>query len=517
MPTQPLVPKGGKVCIVGGGTVGILAAKNCIAEGFLPTVFEQTQRVGGVWRLDDAPNRVAYESLYTNSSGAMMGISDFPLPQELQDVFPTRQDICDYYERYVDKFHLDKYIKFGARVESVRRDAAAGWVVEVSQAQGREEHTFDAIFLCAGQFREPLVPEIPGAERFRGRVSHSAAYRNAAGLAGKRVVVVGNGNSALDISLEAARAGATVTVLCRSGNTVIPVADFHGRPVDQMLNTRTFTAIPGSLRKLLFYRLVSGNTSEFVQKGMPQPPTAAQSLGFANLKEHVAYRQLMGEGRIKLIGGALESLGENSVITAAGAEIGADEVILCTGYRLAFSFLEPSLAEDFVLGHSHLNAYRRMMHPKEPTLCALGYLLTFGNESCVGEMQGRWALAVWSGRIPLPSPQQLEADLARRRRGGKYPQFTSYISYMDALAKECGADPPKSWQLLLQNPALFWKFYAAAAVPTQWRLRGPHSWEGAADFIRSQPSVAFRFLELLWAPPHKEGARPAKPSPLSKL
>lgn len=505
-----IVPDGGRICIVGGGTTGLLAAKSCIDEGLSPTVFEKTSRVGGVWRLDEYPDRVAYKSLYTNSSGSMMCISDYPLDAKLHGCFPYRQDICDYYESYISHFELDDFVVFGTTVISVHREDSQ-WIVHTSDASGtRETHLFDAVFLCTGQFKEPKFPPLPSAEAFCGTISHSSSYRDASNLQGRSLVLVGLGNSALDISLEAVRAGcASVTILCRSGTNIIPVADYYGRPADQMLNTRFYSNLPSLLKQLFFFQIIRGTNAEFQRYGMPAPPHEQKHMGFSNLKEHVAYRQFLREGRIKFINGTIEDFHEHSIVVSTGEEIAVDDIIFCTGYKLEFPFLREDLSENFVIntvGRQHLNAYKLVMHPSHPTLCALGFLLTFGNESCVAEMQARWAISHWIGRTPLPSMETMEKDLDRRRKGNKYPQFVPYVDYMDALALECGVAPPLSWRTLLQSPSLFWSLFMSPVVPAQYRLAGDHAWPQAADFIRKQPSTAQRWFELFWAPPHSSSA-----------
>ncbi|CAK0828454.1 unnamed protein product, partial [Prorocentrum cordatum] len=127
--------------------------------------------------------------------------------------------------------------------------------------------------------------------RFTGVVRHSQAYRNAAGLQGRHVVLLGVGNSALDIALEAARGdAASVTIVCRGGTTIIPVADDDGRPLDGVLLTRFFQSLlPPALRMLLFYLLTRATNEDFRAAGLPEPPggfgsaTAAKEQ-FSNLK-----------------------------------------------------------------------------------------------------------------------------------------------------------------------------------------------------------------------------------------
>jgi len=352
---------------------------------------------------------------------------------------------------------------------------------------------------------------------FRGRTIHSSAYRDPRDFMGKQVVIVGIGNSALDISLEAAQSGCTsVVVLCRSGTNIIPVANYDGKPLDQMLNTRLFNCLPALVRNLLFLQIVRGTNAAFQRHGMPAASAARDSAGFSNLKEHVLYRNLLQEGKIRFVTGTIEKFQSDSLVLSSGEHLSADVVVFCTGYELSFPFLAEDLAQDFVVstsGRRHLNAYKLVMHPSHPTLCALAFLLTFGNESCVAEMQARWTVAHWVGQIPLPSSQTLSEDLKRRRKKNKYPQFLPYVSYMDELAADCGATPPLALREVLNDPVLAWKMFAAPLVPSQYRISGSNAWLHATDFIKSQPSTLWQWLKLLWAPPHAKGACRAGPPP----
>jgi len=211
----------------------------------------------------------------------------------------------------------------------------------------------------------------------------------------------------------------------------------------------------------------------------------------------------------------------SSVILSSGEEILADELILCTGYSLDLSCLAEEIAQEFMFEGTQgrqLDAYKLVMHRKHPTLCALGFLLSYGNESCVAEMQARWALAHWVGRVALPPVSDVETEMLRRRKSQrKYPQYVMYITYMDSLARDCGISPPTLWTTLLRNPSLFWKLQTAPAVPAHYRLAGSHTWPEAADFIASQPSTLLRWLGTLWAPPHQQGASEILQAPHSRL
>lgn len=535
-----VLPQGARVCIVGGGTVGILAAKCALDEGFIPTVFERAGRVGGVWRRDpaDAEQSPAYDSLYTNSSRALMAISNFPWSvagaPDRSD-FPMHWEICEYYDQYVDHYSLRHYIQFQTevvRAEPPNNLSDGRWRVVVRHLNNssEEEFFFSAVMVCTGQFSQPSIPSVPGMELFQGRVRHSHSYKNPSGLPGKRVVVVGLGNSALDISLEAAQCeAASVHLVVRSGVNILPVSDYRGLAADTVVNSRFFQSMPASLRGLTFYMMTKGTTAAFERAGMPKAVT--QGGRISNLKEHVVYRKALVEKRISIHQGTIERFQKDAVLLSDGKTVKCDEVIFCTGYRAYhFPFLAQEVMDDLLVHQKvgqgtveYLNLHNFVLHPHLDTICFAGQVLTLGNESCVGEMQVRWAMGIWSGTVPRPSPEVREAAAKKRvatikKLNGNQNNFVMYISYMDRLAKDLGVEPPSWYEVLLRSPRLAWALLMGPAVPTQYRIAGRHAWPGAEEFVASLPATALRIPEVFIRPPDSKGAKATmRPTPRSPL
>mmetsp|Transcript_120794 Transcript_120794/g.213071 ORF Transcript_120794/g.213071 Transcript_120794/m.213071 type:complete len:161 (-) Transcript_120794:13-495(-) len=145
-----------------------------------------------------------------------------------------------------------------------------------------------------------------------------------------------------------------------------------------------------------------------------------------------------------------------------------------------------------------------MLHPDYPTLGFLGIVLTYGNESCVGEMQARWLLSLWRGSARCPSLLEVREHVKKVERKAevgspKFAQFVSYLKYMDMLARDIGCLPTSWWHI--NQMALSLKLLTGPVVPAQYRLVGPHRWQGAEEFVKRLPVVAGRFAELaLWKP-----------------
>ena len=140
-------------------------------------------------------------------------------------------------------------------------------------------------------------------------------------------------------------------------------------------------------------------------------------------------------------------------------------------------------------------------------------MLTYGNESCVGEMQARWALSLWKGTAVPPSQLEFDSHIASVQRSAeektpKFSQFVNYVKYMDLLARDIGCQPRYR---ALAEPWLTWKLFSAPVVPAQYRLKGPHAWDGAAAFIKTQPSVISNVLRIAYAQPGSPGASYVEP------
>lgn len=162
----------------------------------------------------------------------------------------------------------------------------------------------------------------------------------------------------------------------------------------------------------------------------------------------------MDEGKIMF--SSVDRFLERQVVLSDGSVKPADVVVCCTGYHLEFPFLTPSVTDDIIIrypvGSSTEKAsmatstllYRRIMHPRFPSLCFFGLLTTLGNEAAVGELQSRWACSMLTGTAAVPCTQEkmvAEAE-SQRRRNEKlrplFPMFATYVKYCDTLAADLG-------------------------------------------------------------------------------
>nr|XP_033817201.1 dimethylaniline monooxygenase [N-oxide-forming] 2-like isoform X2 [Geotrypetes seraphini] len=248
-----------RVAVIGAGASGLAAIKCCLDEGLEPTCFERSSDIGGLWQYteeveDDRPS--IYRSVVTNGSKEMMTYSDFPIPDHFSN-YLSHFKVIDYFRLYIDHFNILKYIKFKTKVCTVRKcqdfSTTGQWVI-VTEADGIQESAiFDAVLVCTGHFTEPYLPMelFPGIDKFKGQRFHSRMYKTPVGFEGKRILVVGLGNSAADIATELSYTADQVFVSTRRGVLVLSRIFGLGYPWDAIYITR----IKRWLRNLLPFSL----------------------------------------------------------------------------------------------------------------------------------------------------------------------------------------------------------------------------------------------------------------------
>jgi dimethylaniline monooxygenase (N-oxide forming) len=441
-----------------------------------------------------------------------MELGDFPFPfQPANGDFPTRREICRYVEAYAAHFGVSEHVRFRCTVRSASPvtagDPSTAWLVDYVNADGAaRSETFGALFCANGQFSRPKLPAaLRDATAFAGEVIHSQQFVSGQQYKGKRVVVVGIGNSALDVGLECAQCGAeSVTVACRRGSILLPIMTDERRALDQRFVSRAFQyMLPGWARGLYLMHEAMDVTAKFVKAGMPPPDSRGQQglhQRISNLKQKQAWLNLVrsgeeaGGGVLRFQGAGVAKLGPGDEVTFSdGSVMGADIVIACTGYQLGFPFLPASVVGPVMMAWEvpmdtggadpptnvqALNLYKRVMHPALPTLCFLTQLTCFANEAALGGLQARWAIAALSGSNgggALLADMRLHCE-DRRSRFMKsrplFPGFVTYPKYADDLAADVGCLPPplSSPWTWLNDPVLAWRLLVGPLTPAHYCL-----------------------------------------------
>lgn len=409
-----------RVAIIGAGAAGLASARWLLDAGLDAVVFERTRAVGGLWRGDTG---IAYPSLRTNTSKQKTAFSDLAFDASVPD-FPTRDDVLAYLERYADVTGVRSVIRFGRAVETVRPQLSRGdgWTVD--------GEPFDGVVVATGLFAREFEPALPGRERFRGVIVHSRAYRDPSAFAGRDVVVVGIGSSGADIAVELAPVARSVSVAVREMPLFSP-RHYRGRPYDHRA-TRLVRMLPLRVRRWRARRVFD---EEYRRRGLRIEQASLKTTQGLDLLDEIARGRIVRRP-------AIAGLDERGAILADGSRVDADAIIFATGYVPDFPFLLEGVPAR--IGGA-LALYRLVFPPGIGGLAFAGLTRVSGPVFPVSELQARWIAAVFSGRVLLPFPDamraEIEARLARARAVNDDQMRVELLPYLDDIAGRIGARP----------------------------------------------------------------------------
>ncbi len=412
--------------VIGAGSSGIAAAKALRERGIPVTVFEASDRVGGNWVFGNRNGMsAAYRGLHINTSRDRMEFSDFPMPRSYPD-YPHHTQIAAYFDAYVDHFGVRDAIRFETTVAHARRGADGVWDLEL--ADGSVER-FDALVVANGHHWDPRWPEpmFPGHETFTGTQIHAHDYRDSDLFAGRRALILGMGNSAMDIAVESSHVAERTFLAARRGAWILPKYLF-GRPVDQLPND---PRLPVKLRMRVFetmIRLFVGTPEKY---GLPRPtiasaPRTRRSRGGSSTACSTARSRRSRTSRAS-------TATRSSSPTASRERV--DVVVYCTGYRISFPFFD----EAFISApDNHIELFRRVMHPDIPNVFFVALVQPLGATMPIAERQGEWIGDLLRGAyLPPARAEMLRAiraeDAAMRRRYVASKRHTIQVDFDDYL------------------------------------------------------------------------------------
>jgi dimethylaniline monooxygenase (N-oxide forming) len=414
-------------CVIGAGSSGIAAAKALHQRGIEFDCFEKSDRVGGNWVFKNANGMSSsYRSLHINTSRERMAYSDFPMPESYPR-FPHHTHVAAYFDAYVDHFGFRSTITFETAVEHAAREAG-GWRVRLGTGQ---ERRYDALLVANGHHWDPRRPEpaFPGSDEFAGVQMHSHQYtgEDPAFFRDRRVVVLGMGNSAMDIAVEASFSAARVFLAARRGAYVLPKYVF-GRPLDQI---STVPKVPFKVRRRVAAGLLRAAVGDMELYGLPKPDHGILE-AHPTVSDDVLSRISHGEIAPKP---NIARLTEDSVVFADGSSERADIVVYCTGYKVSFPFFDAGFVSA---PDNELALFRRVFHPDIDRLYFIALLQPLGATMPLAEAQSEWVCDHLTGHYALPPRAEMLADIEReraamRRRYVASKRHTMQVDYDDYL------------------------------------------------------------------------------------
>jgi hypothetical protein len=354
------------------------------------------------------------------------------MPRDYPD-FPSHRQILAYFQAYAEHFGVIPYVRLSTRVEQARREADGRWRLTLSGSDGAKEDVVDALFVCSGHHSDPVMPELPG--HFTGALLHAHDYKRAEPFRGKRVLVIGGGNSACDIAVETARVSAFTAISMRRGYRILPKL-MLGLPADIVL--WRIGLIPKFIRQRLagwFVHLIIGPARRY---GLAKPEGRMLEV-HPTLNTEIL--DALRHGRVHPRP-AIEHVEGSNVRFADGREEAFDVIVAATGYRISFPFLAEPFSEWTSAEAPPL--YLRMMPADIDDLYFIGLFQPIGCIWNLADQQARIAALQLTGSLKRPS--DIAARIARERqhphwhfqKSARHAVEVDFREFRAALLKEIG-------------------------------------------------------------------------------
>ncbi|MEB3033910.1 flavin-containing monooxygenase [[Mycobacterium] nativiensis] len=413
-----------RTAIIGAGISGLTAGKMLADYAIDYTCFESSDRIGGNWAFGN-PNghSSAYRSLHIDTSKHQLSFRDFPMPPDYPD-FLHHTLVKEYLESYADAFELKRNIEFTTEVTHAQRLPDGGWELELTRG---ERQRFDLLVVANGHHWDPRLPDFPG--EFTGETLHAHHYidpKTPLQFSGKRILVVGLGNSAADIAVELSSRTLEneLTLSTRSGAWIVPKY-VAGKPADKYYRTSPYVPLSWQRKVAQWAQpIMSGRPEDL---GLPTPnhkffeahPTQSMELPFR-----------LGSGDV-IPKPNIDRLDGDTVHFVDGTSGQFDIIIYATGYNITFPFFD----QDFISApENRIDLYKRMFYPGIDDLVFAGFAQSTPTLFPFVESQARLIGAYAAGRYRLPSEAEMRRVITADMR--KYtghmvdrPRHTQQVDY----------------------------------------------------------------------------------------
>jgi putative flavoprotein involved in K+ transport len=300
--------------VVGGGASGLSAAAALKRKGIDVVILEQHPRIGETWAR-------RYDRLHLHTPRAWSGLAHFGIPWRYPR-YLSRDEFVEYLNEYAKHFELR--VIAPTTVRKIARDPSGRWKISTNNG----DWSARAVVVATGQYSEPVFPKWPGSETYKGELIHASKYTKPAPYAGKRVLVVGPGNTGSEIAMELAEKGAAFVALSiRTPPPIVP-RDPFGMPIAQtsLLLSMLPTFVADRMAKVTS-RIVLGDLTRYGIPGAAWAPYSSKRVPLID----VGIVRAIKKGIVK-VRPALESLTETGAVFADGKIEPFDVVIAATGY-----------------------------------------------------------------------------------------------------------------------------------------------------------------------------------------
>lgn len=495
-----------RIAVIGAGASGLTAIKCCLDEELEPICYERSNYIGGLWHYTEEVEEgqaCVMKSTVINTSKEMMCYSDFPISEDYPNFMHNRY-VDKYFHEYADRFQLMKYIKFNTEVMSVKQaesyEKDGKWKITIRTPEKKEEqHIFDGVLVCSGHHADKNMPDFPGLDKFKGKVTHTHDYKDYHGYEDKRVLIIGIGNSGGDVATELSRISSQVYLSTRSGSWIFNRVGDHGIPGDLIFNCRLVKDLVKTFPGLLASMITNKVNTRFDHEKYSLKPKHHIFAAHPTVNDELPNSIIAGNVIIKA---NVAEFTETGVIFEDGSRVDdLDAVILGTGYVFGFPFIDKSVIE---VKENKINLYKYMYPPdlENHSLAVIGCFQPLGAIMPLSEMQCRLATRVFKGLSSLPDREEMWKDIRKKqeamairyKKSNRHTIQVDYIPFMDELAELVGCKPNLA-KLVLSDPKLAKECYFGPCTPYQYRLMGPGIWKGARQAIMTQWKRVYQPLQ----------------------
>ena len=344
--------------IIGAGPSGLSAARALQKVGLNFIGFEKHGDVGGLWDINN-PHSTMYKSAHLISSKKMTEFTEYPMKENIAD-YPSHRELFNYFQDFSNHFDLKKHFKFNSNVEAVTRQDDGTWMIK---ANGETTHVAGVI-LATGTLHYPNLPDQKG--NYTGESFHSSQYKDASIFTNKRVLIVGCGNSACDIAIDAIHHAKSVDISVRRGYHFVPKYIF-GKPADTMGKSKMPMFIKKNVQKKIL-KAFMGSPENY---GFPKPDHDL-------FESHPVVNSLIlyhaGHGDVK-VQPDIEKTEGKTVTFKDGTEKEYDLILWATGYKLKYPFIDTKLLN---WEKASPDLYLKIFHPEIDNLFIVGMIEALG-------------------------------------------------------------------------------------------------------------------------------------------
>jgi cation diffusion facilitator CzcD-associated flavoprotein CzcO len=397
------------VCIIGAGPCGLLAAVALQKRGIPFEMVDAGRQPGGIWDIEREATPM-YDSAHFISSRQLSGFPDFPMPESYPD-YPRHDLILEYIQAFARHHDLERHITFGIRVEGAVRRPQGGWSLTLSSGDQRQ---CSALCVATGTTWQPRVPDVPG--HFDGESYHSFYYRSPKQFEGKRVLIVGAGNSGADIACDAARSATRAFISMRRGYYFIPKFIF-GMPSDVF--SHSGPKLPRWLEEPLFgflmNKILVGNLTKYGLMKPDHPILRSHPILNTQILHHLGHGDIQARKDIRSFEG-------RTVRFVDGTSEEIDLIVWATGYDKRFPFLP---AAELDGEPDALDLYLNVFHRRHPDLFFLGLFETDGAAYGIAGTQADLVASYLDPKLPASA----RASFDRLRSAGR-PDLRGGVRYI---------------------------------------------------------------------------------------